>query len=272
MDASVGSVLAGLVGPSSWSRPGVEATRVRDLVVVDLGSKSLVIACDSNAAIGDKPADFLKQDATTTGYSAAKVPLMEVLATGAEPFLLVNTLCCDLETTGIRIIEGIRALLDETGIDLMVTGSDESNMPTVQTGLGVTVLGIAENGDLRVGGMRAGDEVWLVGRRRSGLPADEYDEGDGFTATARHVAAALRLEGVREVLPVGSHGVGHEIAELARVAGVGIRFTDAPATDLEASAGASTCFLVAVDPMHTSRLETLDLPLERLATAIPLVG
>ncbi|CAN5635359.1 hypothetical protein BH10ACT7_BH10ACT7_32800 [soil metagenome] len=267
MDSSVGAALAGLVGADTWMGAGVSASRVRDLVVVDLGAKALVIACDSNAATGDKPGDYLKQDPIITGYSAAKVPLMEVLASGAVPFLLVNNLCCDLATTGVRILAGIRELLDQTGVDLMVTGSDESNMPTVQTGLGVTVIGIVDKEALRLGGVRAGDEVWVVGLRRSGIPNDEYDEGDGGTGTAIHVKTALELPGVHEVLPVGSHGVAHEVGELARVGEVSIDLREGLETDLHASAGASTCFLVACDPQASARLRELDLPLELVGEA-----
>jgi thiamine monophosphate kinase len=259
--------LAALIGMSGWTGHGVNVRRVRDLVIMQLGETSFVIACDSNAATGDKPGDHLKQPPEVTGYSAAKVPLMEVLASGADPFLLINNLGVDLATTGMSLLRGIRRLLDETSLDLMITGSDESNMPTVQTGIGVTVIGVAATDELRVGRVRAGDEVWVLGRRRSGLFGDEYEEGDPGTATARHVASALRLPDIREILPVGSKGIAFEAGELARESGLRVELDRGAETDLDKSAGASTCFLVACDPGSGPTLDALNLPRERIGRA-----
>ncbi|HEX4444183.1 MAG TPA: AIR synthase related protein [Galbitalea sp.] len=240
--------------------------RARDLVVAELGNKSIVIAADSNAATGDKPGDFLKQKPEITGYSAAKVPLMEVLACGAQPFLLVNNLGVDLATTGRGVLRGIRQLLDETSVDVLITGSDESNMPTVQTGVGVTVLGIIETVQLRVGRTQDRDEIWAIGRRRSGLSGDEYSEGVDGIATAKHVIQALQLRPVHEILPVGSKGIAYEAAELAREAGLRLKLRDNPLVDLTRSAGASTCFLVSCVPGTSSELDAIDLPRNLVGT------
>lgn len=267
--AGVRSVLAALNGGDSWQGDGVSARRVRDLVVVDLGGTTLVIACDSNASIGRKPADHLQQDPQITGYSAAKVPVMEVLASGAVPFLLIDNLCCDLETTGLDLMRGMRRLLDETGLPIMMTGSDEANMPTVQTGVGITVLGTAAPGSLRLGSIRPGDVVCVVGRRRSGVGEDDYVEAGEGIATARHIRAAGELPGVHELLPVGSGGIAHECEELARVGQVEVRMRSGVSTDLHASAGSSTCFLAAVEPEAVERLRTIGLPVEVVADSLP---
>jgi len=60
--------------------------RFRDLTLVSLlGDLHLVIACDSNASIGEKPNDGLAKPYAEVGVSALKVPMMEVLAAGAVP-------------------------------------------------------------------------------------------------------------------------------------------------------------------------------------------
>lgn len=259
--------VAALVGMPTWTGHGVHVRRVRDLVITELGDKSFVIACDSNAATGNKPGDFLKQSPEITGYSAAKVPLMEVLASGAEPFLLINNLGVDLATTGLSLLRGIRRLLDETAIDLMITGSDESNMPTVQTGIGVTVIGVADSAKLRVGRVEPGDELWVLGRRRSGLRDDEYSEGAGGTATALHVRTALQIAGVHEILPVGSKGVAFEAGELTRDAGLRLRLREDTETDLRMSAGASTCFILACSVGSGAALDAIPLPREFIGSA-----
>jgi hypothetical protein len=261
------SDLAALSGPAAWTGAGISVRRARDLVLVELPDRTLVIAADSNAAIGDKPGDALAQDPILTGYSAAKVPLMEVLASGATPFLLIDNLCVELEPTGLQILRGIRSALDDAGLEVMVTGSDESNMPTVQTGLGVTVIGAAAPGELRLGDIRPGDELWVVGRRASGLPGDEYAALEAGVARPRSVVDAVAIPGVHEILPVGSHGIAHECRELAADGGVELAWDPDIAADLERSAGASTCFLVAVEPGAAGLLEGLGLPLERIARA-----
>lgn len=272
MTIAIDDALSMLVGGASWSGHGVAVRRVRDLSLLELGDRTLVVATDSNASIGGKPADYLAQDPVLTGYSAAKVPIMEVLAAGAVPVLLIDNLCVELQPTGLELVRGIREALDEAGLDILITGSDESNMPTVQTGVGVTVLGIAGPGELRIGGIRAGDELWLAGRRASGLPGDEYEaRGDGIAAPSQ-VLAAVRAPGIHEVLPVGSHGIEHEAREMAATGGVGLVWETDIATDLSASAGASTCFLVAAAPGAATALRRLGLPLELLARAATTKG
>jgi hypothetical protein len=255
MSALMGSFIPALdltaLLPPAVDLPASEAVgRVRDLVLMRTGELALVIACDSNASIGAKPADALAQDPGDTGYSAAKVPLMEVLAAGARPVLLVNNLCCELEPSGHRLLQGIHRVLAEAGLDVVVTGSDETNMPTVQTGIGVTVLGIAGRDDLRCGSAEPGDVVWCVGTPRDGLQLPIVDGSPGI-AGPRQVRAALATPGVHEVLPVGSRGVRYEAGQLADAAGLVYRPADRTPIDLDVSAGPSTCVLVAA-PMDVS--------------------
>lgn len=219
-------------------------SRVRDLVLMRVDPLVLVVACDSNASIGAKPADALAQDPDETGYSAAKVPLMEVLAAGARPVLLVNNLCCELEPSGRRLLQGIHRILAEAELDVVVTGSDETNMPTVQTGIGVTVLGVAGPDELRCGRAEPNDVVWCVGEPRDGLRLPFVDGRPGV-AGPREVRAALATAGVHEVLPVGSRGVRYEAGQLAHAAGLVYRTAARTSVDLDVSAGPSTCFLVA---------------------------
>lgn len=237
-------------------QPGLEAvargfvradeivTRVRDLLIVKNGSTSLVIACDSNAAIGTKPHDAVRKEPQETGYSASKVPLMEVIAIGATPVILVDNLCCELEPYGRKILEGVENAVHSTGFPIVITGSDETNMPTVQTGLGVTVIGVIAEDGLRAGRARAGDIVFSVGAPLDGRVLT-FTDGDPGIASAGDVRSAVACPHVTEVLPVGSKGIAYEANELARVAGLRFVPDESPAFDLTVSAGPSTCFLIA---------------------------
>lgn len=261
------NALRALVGPDAWAGMGMSMRRWRDLMLIDLVDRTLVVAADSNASIGPKPGDFLAQESFLTGYSAAKVPLMEVVATGATPFLVIDNLCVELRPTGLEILRGIRSVIDDAGLDVLITGSDEANMPTRQTGVGVTVLGSVAPGELRIGRTQPGDDIWVLGRRASGLPGDEYEaKGEGI-ARLGDLLAVGQLAGVHELLPVGSHGIGHESAEL--VGGSGLALVPASTSvDLTASAGASTCFLVSCEPSASGGLATVGLPTELLGTAV----
>ena len=219
--------------------------RCRDLVYWPDGGSIYVLASDSNAGIGALPGDTLAKDPAEVGYSAAKVPLMEVIAAGADPFLLTNSLGGPLDDYGGEILAGIRAALAEVDADITVTGSDETNIPTRQTAVGVSVLGRASVPDIRWGSTRDGDLVVAVGYPRDGLYRP-YAEGDADVASVADLRRVARLAGVHELLPVGSKGVGYEARQLADGVGGTLVLLGGHPLDLAASAGASTCFLVTL--------------------------
>lgn len=221
--------------------------RLRDVLYWIDGDSAYVLASDSNAGIGERPDDALRQPPTETGYSAAKVALMEVLATGATPFVLTNALGGPRDEYGEQVIAGIQMAIDEVDADVVLTGSDETNVPTRQTAVGVTVVGRALVASLRLGRARTGDVVVCVGAPKDGLVVP-YAEGDRDVANLRDLQNVAGLASVSEILPVGSRGVAYEAALLARGAGGSVRLAAATSIDPTASAGSSTCFLVSLHP------------------------
>jgi hypothetical protein len=236
---------------------GVKIVRFRDVLYWTDGDSVYVLACDSNAGIGQRPHDALNQPPTETGYSAAKVALMEVLASGATPFVLTNALGGPRDDYGRQLLAGIAAALAEVDADVTLTGSDETNVPTEQTAIGVTVVGRAHRTELRLGRSKPGDVILVVGLPKDGLLVP-YTEGDSDIANLRDLQAVARLSYIHELLPVGSRGIEYEARQLA--AGGAIRFHDELAIDLAASAGSSTCFLVAVPPKHAEELAAMVRP------------
>lgn len=139
---------------------------LRDLTVLPLGvDLLLVVACDSVGGIGSKPADSHYVAAADTAHFAARVPLLELLAAGARPALVVDTLCVESEPTGAAMAAAVRELAVAVGLDdpAAVTGSTEDNVITQATGVGVTVIGSARPTDLRVGRSGPGDDVVCLG-------------------------------------------------------------------------------------------------------------
>ena len=143
----------------------VTPEKVRDVTLIPLvGDVKLVIACDSNASIGEKKNDYYKNAYEEVAVSAMKVPLMEVLATGAVPVVVVDNLCMEMEGAGKRIISIMRRQLEEAGLsNVQLTGSTEDNMPTTQSGFGVTAIGLLQMQDCRIASTRRGDRVVCVG-------------------------------------------------------------------------------------------------------------
>jgi hypothetical protein len=233
--------------------------RLRDLSLVSLlGDLILVVACDSNASIGEKPQDALPKEYAEVGISALKVPMMEVLAAGATPLLIINALCMEMEPSGRKFIEAMRGELIRCGFDpdIMLTGSTEDNALTVQSGIGVTVIGLAVEEKLRLGQASAGDVVLCAGNPKGGVKIP-YAEGDLDIASISTVVALNTVPGVHEILPVGSKGVVYEAHELARSVDRDFQLVDdPPAISLYDSAGASTAVLVAADPKQVDAVRS----------------
>lgn len=228
------------------------------IVVSDPTLGRLAVACDSLGGIGPKSGDVVPATGYVVGRFTCRVPLMELMALGAEPFLVTAALAVEPDPTGRDIIRGVRDELSAAGLDPAgaMLASTEKNVTTSQTGLGITALGrlppAAAGGDddaLRWGRSRPGDAVIAVGLPRVGAVVTLDDPNLADIPTLR---LALGYRGAGDVVPVGSRGIRAEALDLASRAptGVPLRFIAAPAPglDLDASAGPSTSFLVTVPP------------------------
>ncbi|MEM1856196.1 MAG: AIR synthase related protein, partial [Candidatus Methanomethylicaceae archaeon] len=138
----------------------------RDVLLKNISkNKIIVISCDSSGAIGPKERDFLKVNGEIVGKFMVRSALMEVLATGARPICISCGLGVEPVPTGSSIIKGIEEEMKEIGMnpkeDLVI--STEKNFPTEQTGLGITVIGIVNKKDLRIGKSKKGDLIISIG-------------------------------------------------------------------------------------------------------------
>jgi len=226
--------------------------QVRDLTVIDLvGEFLLVFAVDSDGGIGPKPADVV----TTTGYACGRfgtrVPLMEILASGAFPIAAFDALSVERVPLGEEIIRGVRDELRSVGFppEFPVSGSTEDNVPTQQTGMGVVIIGLVEKSEFRPGSSMRGDHMFCVGIPKSG-PADEVRLEDPDIASATTIAEVLTLKGVHDILPVGSRGLLFEATELADTAGLRFVADVQCPLDLHRSGGPTSSTRT---PNHSSR-------------------
>jgi hypothetical protein len=219
--------------------------RVRDLLILD---GTLVIAADSIGGIGPKPADTVCADARTVAHFALRVPLLEVICSGARPLAVIDNLCVELEPTGRDMLAEIRLLAASAGIDpRAVTGSTEDNVMTQATGIGVTVIGRIGPGGLLSGHSRPGDVVLCAGLPLS-APHDDVRIGHPSQVTVTAVSAALASGLVHDALPVGSKGLAWEVAQLAESAGLRHVWLEPAVVSLTASGGPASCVLFSCEP------------------------
>ena len=114
---------------------------------------AIVTGSTSSGAVGPKIMDKVKVDGQVLGKFLARVALMDVTATGAFPLLLSVTLGVEKDPTGNQIIEGIKREARSIGLDpnQVIMENTEDNFETVQTGAGLTVIGFANEDELRLG-------------------------------------------------------------------------------------------------------------------------
>lgn len=228
--------------------------RYRDLTILDLpGGDRLLLACDAAGGIGPKPGDAVPVPGYVLGRFTARVALMELIAAGGRPVALTNTCCVEPEPTGQEILWGIREEASQAGLgETQITGSFEKNIPTCQTGLGVTALGLAER---PFGQARPGDLIIAVGRPKVGVEVDLTDPEIADLKLTRRLAVDPLIH---DLLPVGSRGIAAEVAVMAPTATL---LEPEEGWDLAKSAGPATCLLAAVSPAAFAALAlTLDRP------------
>lgn len=220
--------------------------KVRDLSLVDLDNKTtLVIACDSCGGIGMKEGDALKVPPLFVGKFAARVPLLEVLSTGAEVMVITNNVCNEMEPTGKEMIKGISEELAEASIDdAVLTGSTEENFKTISTAVGVTVMGVVPNNLLRVNTAAVCSYVISIGLPKVG---DEINYlKDDEIITYLHLKTLLSLNYVYEIIPVGSKGIAYECEQMALYNNLKFNFEKNLNVNIQKSSGPATCVIAAV--------------------------
>ena len=231
-------------------------TRRGDVSILKVPTGHAIVAgSTSSGAVGPKELDKVKVDGRVLGKFLARVALMDVTATGAFPLLLSVTLGVEKEPTGNAIIEGIRREARSIGLDpnQVVTEKTEENFATIQTGAGLTVVGFANEEDLRIGKTCPGDLIVAVGKPKVG---DEViaAEARGEIADLKNVTQLSQRKYVHDIWPVGGFGIASEARMMAYGVGRQIKICDVQGLDLTKSAGPATVILATIDK---DRLEDL---------------
>ncbi|TRM12095.1 hypothetical protein FH966_10600 [Lentibacillus cibarius] len=204
----------------------------------------LVIASDNSGAIGEKAHDAVNTPNTVVGYFACRVAVMECLAAGGEPQTIVMQNFTD-DDAWKDYQRGVGLVLDELMLNgLPITGSTESNFASLQSGLGLTMIGTRTVGEKFE---FTGDEAFAV----IGTPLvgkEVLDQPDKL-APLSLFQRLCRMDSVKALCPVGSKGITFAWRAWTKRANEldGVM-------NLEKSAGPASCFLIAFDKENEERI------------------
>jgi len=234
-------------------------TRRGDVSIVKVPTGHAIVAgSTSSGAVGPKIMDKVKVDGRVLGKFLARVSLMDVIATGAFPILLSVTLGVEKEPTGNDILEGIRQEARTLGLepDQVLMENTEDNFETVQTGAGLTVIGYANEDELRLGKTSPGDLIVAIGKPKVG---DEVllAEAKGEIADLKNTIQLSQKKYVHDIAAVGTLGIADEARMIAYAVGRQLKLEDVKGLDLNKSAGPATVILVSIDKERLDDLTSL---------------
>jgi len=243
-------------------------TRRGDVSILKVPTGHAIVAgSTSSGAIGPKIMDKVKIEGRVLGRFLARVALMDVIATGAFPLLLSITLGVEKEPTGNEILEGIRREARSIGLDpnQVIMENTEDNFETIQTGAGLTVVGFANEDELRLGKTIPDDLVVAVGKPKVG---DEVilAEAKGEIADLKNVTQLSQRKYVHDIVPVGTLGIADEAMMMAHGVGRQLKLAEVKGLDLNKSAGPATVVLVTISK------EKLDDLISLVGKPISVVG
>lgn len=218
----------------------------------------IVVGSASSGGVGPKPMDRVKVSGRDLGKFLARVALMDVAATGAFPILVSVTLGVKKEPTGSEILDGVRKEVRVLGLEpsRVLMENTEENFETIQTGAGITVIGLANEDELRLGKTRPGDLIVAIGQPKVGdevLPA----EARGEIADLKDVILLTQKEFVHDIIPVGSFGITHEAQMVAYSVGRQAKLEESKELRLKKSAGPATVVLTTMDRKKVKELTLL---------------
>jgi selenophosphate synthetase-related protein len=224
-------------------------TRRGDVSILRIPTGHAIVAgSTSSGAVGPKIMDKVKVDGHVLGKFLARVALMDVTATGAFPLLLSVTLGVEKEPTGNQILEGIRREARSIGLDpnQVLMENTEDNFETVQTGAGLTVVGFANEEELRIGKTLPGDLIVAIGKPKVGEEVI-LAEAKGEVADLRNVVQLSQRKYVHDIAAAGTFGIADEARMMAFAVGRQLKFAEVKGLDLAKSAGPGTVVLATVD-------------------------
>ena len=237
----------------------ISYTRRGDVSVLKVPTgHAIIVGSTSSGSVGPKTMDNVKVDGRLLGKFLARVALTDVIATGAFPVLLSVTLGVEKEPTGDDIVEGIKREARCIGLDpnQVVMENTEDNFETVQTGAGLTVIGFANEDELRLGRSVPGDLIVAIGKPKVGEEVISA-EAKGEIAGLKSVAQLSQRKYVHDIAAVGTMGIADEARMMAYSVGRQMKPAEVNGLDVNKSAGPATVVLATVPKDRLDDLKTM---------------
>jgi hypothetical protein len=254
---NVGSMLRPMVFQVKPAQ--ISYTRRGDVSILKVPTGHAIVAgSTSSGAVGPQKMDILKVDGRVLGKFLARVALMDVTAIGAFPVLLSATLGVEKEPTGNAIVEGISREARCIGLDpnLVLMENTEDNFATVQTGVGLTVIGFANEEELKLGKTLPHDLIVAIGIPKVGEEVIAA-EARGEIAELKNVIQLSQRKYVHDIAPVGGFGIASEARTMAYGVGRQLKLLEVQGLDLNKSAGPATVILATIDKDKLEDLTSL---------------
>lgn len=208
---------------------------------------NLVITSDNSGAIGEKELDVVHVPDDVTSYYSTRVTLLEQLANQAIPkeIILLNFTS---EEAWDKYVTGITRVFDEVQMTVpAISGSTETNMPTLQSGFGITMLGEKQRPFPNLSELH-----WFT----YGLPlvGEQLLQNVHQIANLQIIVEALKNQHITQVIPLGSKGLQKELEQLDLFNVVDLK--NVP-YDITASAGPSTMVLIGLTTEQVANISKI---------------
>ncbi|MCP8616161.1 hypothetical protein [Salirhabdus salicampi] len=230
--------------------------KIRDVTLFQMNKEQyLMIACHSNAGMGNKAADFVNVPEESIAQFAVRDPLFEIIALRGKPFYINESLTVEFDPTGKKISEAIKDYVCESGItdDIQFSCSTEDYIPTIQTGIGITVLGLVNIKDFQTARTEHGDVLAVVGKPKCNLH-DKVNIDDQDIISLSEINLIHKLPYVHDIFPVGAKGIQHELDRFTVETNLEILLEGQGEIDFQASAGFSTCVIISLPRSQVTNL------------------
>ncbi len=237
----------------------ISYTRRGDVTILRVPTgHAIVTGSTSSGAVGPKELDQLKVDGKVLGKFLARVALMDVTAIGAFPVLLSVTLSVEKEPTGDQILDGISREAKNLGLDpnQVIMENTEDNFEVQQTGAGLTVIGFANEEELRLAKTCPGDLIVAIGKPKVGSEVLSA-EARGEIADLKNVVQLSQKKYVHDIVPVGSSGIASAAEMMAYGVGRQLRLNTVEGLDFNKTAGPATVVLATVDKERLENVMSL---------------
>ena len=226
----------------------ISTSKWGDLVIMKLKSgQAIVLANTSSGGIGPKREDVVKLDGKVLGRLMARTVLIKVLSSGAQPIALIVNLSVEFFPTGSQVFQGIREETHKIKALEILEGHTEENIETNQTGMGITVLGICMEKELKIGKSLKNDLIVAVGEPKVGY--EVLNASARSIVMVEDVQKLSKMAYVHEIIPVGHDGIKGSLEMMQSSSGYKYKIEPEKDIDIEIekSAGPSTVVLVTVE-------------------------